>query len=395
MREGWELTTVANVCSRVTSGGTPRRQREGYYTYEGLGTPWAKTKELTDGYVSETEERITERAIAESAAKILPRDTVLMAMYGATVGKLGILARPMACNQACCALIVDSGVADHRFLFYRLLLDRPRLVGLANGAAQQNLSGSVIRDFKFPCPPLDEQRRIAGVLGALDDLIETNERLAQASDALTETLWWQLIGRRARSARSTVKDVAHVVLGGTPSRARPEYWGGEVAWINSGKANEFRVIEPSERITPAGYRSSSSKMMPRGTTLVAITGATLGQVSRLEVEACGNQSLVGVFADSLPVNDHLYYAIRAELPALLGHATGGAQQHVNKGNVEGLLIHFPNRELLECWHVSASPLLATTRELLIENSGLRRTRDELLPLLMSGAVSPGELAVAS
>lgn len=265
----------------------------------------------------------------------------------------------------------------------------------ASGSKILHTSPSRIEDFRFKLPPLERQHQIAGMLGALDDLIDTNQRLAADADALATALWWERIGNRDNLQRRQLGELARVVLGGTPSRARPELWDGDIAWLNSGKANDFRVISPSELITKQGYEASSTKLMPPGATLIAITGATLGQVTRLEIEACGNQSLVGVFAETDALNDHLYYAVRAEVPTLLGHATGGAQQHVNKGNIEGLLVTQPGDGVLQEWHQQAGPLLATTRELLLENDTLRSARDELLPLLMSGAVSPGEVTVAS
>lgn len=386
------MRSVSSLCARVTSGGTPSRANPDFFTEASDGIPWVKTKELADAVVLSTEERITEAAVAKSSAKRLPRDTVLMAMYGATVGKLGILGHPMTCNQACCAMIVNPEVGDHRFLFYRLLHDRERLIGLANGAAQQNLSGAVIKGFCFPCPPLAEQRAIAGVLGALDDLIETDLATARFTAQQADAAWDSTFQDAAVDLR--VADVASVVLGGTPNRARPDFWGGDIPWLNSGKANEFRVIAPSELITETGYASSSTKMMPSGTTLIAITGATLGQITRSEIAACGNQSLVGVFSEDPAMTDHLFFAVRHQIERLVASATGGAQQHINKGNVEDLLVARPDPEALARWHASASPLLSATADLLKEAQALRQTRDELLPLLMSGEVAVGELAVA-
>ena len=122
--------------------------------------------------------------MTNSSAKLLPEGTVVMAMYGATVGKLGILGRLMTCNQAACAMIVNPSAGSNRFLFYRLLHDRPALTSLANGAAQQNLSGQVIKAFRFPCPSVAEQRRIAGVLSVFDELIDINHRIADDCTSL-------------------------------------------------------------------------------------------------------------------------------------------------------------------------------------------------------------------
>jgi type I restriction enzyme S subunit len=183
----WRTRTLEAVCIRVTSGGTPSRSRHDFYV-DGVW-PWVKTQELQDRWIDQTDERITEEAVANSSAKVLPANTILLAMYGATVGQLGILRRPMACNQACCAMVVDPDRADFRFVFYQLRHSRSQLKSLATGAAQQNLSGALIRSLRLPFPPLPEQRAIASVLGALDDKIELNRRMCQTLEEMARALF--------------------------------------------------------------------------------------------------------------------------------------------------------------------------------------------------------------
>jgi len=185
--EGWTMRSIADVCERVTSGGTPSRTVPGYY--EGGRWPWVKTQELGDRWIDDTEEHVTDEAVSESSAKVLPASTLLMAMYGATVGKMGLLRAPMTCNQACCAMIVDPDKADHRFLYYSLLASRDMIKGLAVGAAQQNLSGESIKRMRLPFPPLPEQRRIAHILGTLDDKIELNRRMNKSLEEMARALF--------------------------------------------------------------------------------------------------------------------------------------------------------------------------------------------------------------
>ncbi len=187
---GSGIKSIADICIRVTSGGTPRRSTASFYE-DGIW-PWVKTKELTDGWLSHTEEYITDVAVASSSAKILPKDTILMAMYGATVGKLGILNRSMACNQACCAMIVDPKRANFRYLFYQLLRVRPQIKRLATGAAQQNLSGELIKSLRFTFPHLSRQHVVADCLGSLDDLIEAGRQKLKALQQHKQGLMQQL-----------------------------------------------------------------------------------------------------------------------------------------------------------------------------------------------------------
>ena len=183
----WQIRSVEDICVRVTSGGTPSRRGPAYYA--GGTWPWVKTQELQDKWIDDTEEHITEEAVASSSAKVLPAHTVLVAMYGATVGQLGILRRPMTCNQACSALIVNPAEADYRFLYFQLLQVRSQLKSLATGAAQQNLSGVLIKSLRLPFPPVEEQRAIAHMLGTLDDKIELNRRMNETLEAMARALF--------------------------------------------------------------------------------------------------------------------------------------------------------------------------------------------------------------
>ena len=161
--------------AETSSGGTPQRGVERYY---GGHIPWVKSGELPDGMIHETEESITEVGLSNSSARLLPSGTLLIAMYGATVGKLGILGMPAATNQAVCA-ITPSSVLDRGYLFYWLSKIRSSLVDASFGGAQPNISQSVVREIEIPLLNIADQRRIAGHLKAQLTAIEEARNAAQ------------------------------------------------------------------------------------------------------------------------------------------------------------------------------------------------------------------------
>ncbi|HGO5817995.1 Putative type I restriction enzyme specificity protein MPN_638 [Mannheimia haemolytica] len=183
----WNLFPLQEVCSRITSGGTPSRKNEDFYKNGSIC--WVKTKELENYYIYNTEEKITLDAIKHSSAKILPQNTILLAMYGATVGELGILSKEMSCNQACCALIVDTEKFDYRYVFYLLKLHKKEIQSLATGAAQQNLSAALIKDFTFGFPRLERQKKIADILESLDKKIQLNTQTTQTLEAIAQAIF--------------------------------------------------------------------------------------------------------------------------------------------------------------------------------------------------------------
>ena len=169
--EGWVWTTLSEV-GTWQSGGTPSRSNKSYY---GGNIPWLKTGDLNDGLISDIPESITEEAVANSSAKINPTDSVLIAMYGATIGKLGILTFPATTNQACCACIEYEAVAQ-MYLFYFLLSQRTAFIEKGGGGAQPNISKEIIVNTYIPLPPLSEQHRIVAEIKKWFTLIEQIEQ---------------------------------------------------------------------------------------------------------------------------------------------------------------------------------------------------------------------------
>ena len=151
----WVWTTLGEV-GTWQSGGTPSRSNKIYY---GGNIPWLKTGDLNDGVISDIPESITEEAVANSSAKINPTGSVLIAMYGATIGKLGILTFPATTNQACCACIEFNAITQ-LYLFYFLLSQRNEFIAKGGGGAQPNISKEIIVNTFIPLPPLSEQQRI-------------------------------------------------------------------------------------------------------------------------------------------------------------------------------------------------------------------------------------------
>jgi len=186
---GWRVAAIADLCEDVTSGGTPLRSNPDFFV--GGRVDWFKTGELKDSVLFEAAEKITDKGLEQSSAKLFPKDTVLMAMYGDgnTITRLGILANEAATNQACCAMLANRAVCEPRFLFYALRFHRDDFIRLASGGAQRNLSGMLIRRFALNLPPLPEQRAIAHILGTLDDKIELNRRMNETLEAMARALF--------------------------------------------------------------------------------------------------------------------------------------------------------------------------------------------------------------
>ena len=169
--ESWEWVRLGEL-GEWCSGATPSRQHPEYFGGE---IPWLKTGDLNDGYIKEVPESITDEGFQHSSTKINPIGSVLIAMYGATIGRLGILQIPATTNQACCACELFSGIYN-KYLFYFLLANRKNFIKQGAGGAQPNISKAKIIDTTMPLPPLAEQRRIVDKIEELQPDIDAYDK---------------------------------------------------------------------------------------------------------------------------------------------------------------------------------------------------------------------------
>lgn len=158
---------LGDICTRVSSGGTPLTSRKDYYGGE---IPWLRTQEVDYGVIESTELTISEEGLKSSAAKWIPANCVIVAMYGATAAKVAINRIPLTTNQACCNLEIDPKQAIYRFVFHWICNEYQRLRALGEGS-QSNLNARKVKTYPVPVPPIEEQARIVGILDKFDTLV--------------------------------------------------------------------------------------------------------------------------------------------------------------------------------------------------------------------------------
>lgn len=178
--KGWEVKKLGEV-AETTSGGTPAKAHNEYY--EGGTIPWLRSGEVSQGLIYKTELFITQAGLDNSSAKIIPVNSVAIAMYGATVGEVGIIKAPMSTNQAVCSIFPNESVTPI-YLLYFLRAMKPHYINIAAGGAQPNISQAIIRNTKLPLPPLSLQQSFAAQIEA----IEQQKALIRKSLEDTRTL---------------------------------------------------------------------------------------------------------------------------------------------------------------------------------------------------------------
>jgi type I restriction enzyme S subunit len=437
------------------------------------GVPLVKIKNVTPPVVDIQDVQRVPHSVITGNGRIkryaLEKGDILIAMTGATVGKVGRMpdtSETFYLNQRVGKVFLDKpDKADYDFIYYVLSQETHvrEMFGIAHGSAQANISGSQIESLEIPLPPITEQRRIAAILGTLDDKIELNRRMNRTLERIAAAIfksWFidflpvrakqrartqtgdpvrakadlpaaqgtaQAGGRDPLAAVSgtaqagglppeiadlfpdsfqdsplgpipkgwtpgTIKDCCEKVQnGGTPKRSEPSYWTpATIPWLTSGEVRQTIVIRTGNAISELGFENSSTKWFPSGSTAVALYGATAGQVCLIAEPMTTNQAVCGL----IPKPNHRYfnYFVLTSSESSLAHqASGSAQQNISKGLVERTTVVIPPLSILKEFEKLTASLFDKWILNLRCNDSLSRTRDTLLPKLLSGEI---ELPVA-
>ena len=334
----WETWKMCHGFGKTGSGTTPKADETDYYD-DGT-VAWVTTAELREELIKNTEMRVTDKAFRDhSALKLFPTGTLLVAMYGATIGRVAILAVPACTNQACCALFEPKAFSV-RFIFYWLLAFRDPIIQLSSGGGQPNISQEKVRSLKVPVPSLEKQSNITSFLdrqtAKIDVLIERKTRLidllnekrtAVITQAVTKGLnpdvsmgdsgieWLREVPEHWEIKRT--KHVAVLESGHTPSRQHPEYWENcTVPWFTLADVWQLRndkrdyVSQTKEKVSELGLAHSSARKLPAKTVILSRT-ASVGFAGIMQVSMATTQDFVNWICGPEIIPEYLLYVFRS------------------------------------------------------------------------------------
>ena len=187
----WQKLKLAEFC-KTGSGSTPSRSKAS--DYYGGTIPWVKSGELKEQEICDTVEKVTKKALAETAIKMVPKGALLIAMYGATVGRMAFLGTDATMNQAVCHIITDHSACEVRYLFYCLQNMIPQLLNKRVGGGQPNINQQIIKNLEIPLPPLAEQKRIAAILDKADAIRRKRQAAIKLADDFLRATFLDMFG---------------------------------------------------------------------------------------------------------------------------------------------------------------------------------------------------------
>ena len=360
--DGWVATTLGDL-GRWSSGGTPSKRKSKYY---GGDIPWVRTGDLRDNEIFDVEGRISSEGLANSSAKEFPSGTLLVAMYGATIGRTGMLRIPATTNQACAALLPDPVTEDMMpFLwwFFRHKVEDFRAVG--QGGAQPNISQTVIKASAIDLLPLPEQRRIVAKLDRLsarsaaarDHLARTTKLATRAKQAILEAAFSGRLTEDWREAHehsleeTIVGDIARVSSGyGFPKKFQGKSQGrfpfAKVSDLSVAfRTNRGRLATAANYVDDVDLAAMRARPVPAGSTAFAKIGEALKLNRRalLEQDAILDNNCMALSPDETRISREFLFLFMHTVD-LAPFSVATTVPSVRRGNVENLPILLPEPE---------------------------------------------------
>lgn len=352
----WEIKRLDEVAT-VQGGSTPSTDEDEYW---GGDIPWATPTDLTElqgNTISDTEDKITEAGLESTSTHVLPPYSVLLTSR-ASIGKCAVNTVPMATNQGFQSLIPGEKL-NTWYLYYVITEMAPYLESLGAGSTFSEISKRVVQRVQIPVPPMEEQLRIATIMDTIDQKIRTTGKSLQYVNRVKRGVMEYLFTEgyenhpdysegkygeypAAWDVINIDEGAVQIQAGGTPSTDKPEYYGGEIPWVKTGELSQRRITETEEMITQEGLENSTARLFSPGTVLVAMYGATTGEVAMLETEATTNQACCGIVTDYEILNSRfLYHQLEYFKRQLASLGAGSGQQNISKGIIQKFDIYAP------------------------------------------------------
>lgn len=409
----WKEYKLGDICNKVTSGGTPNTRKNEYYAGK---IPWLRTQEVNFNRIYDAEIKITEEGLNNSSAKWIPENSVIIAMYGATAGKVAINKIPVTTNQACCNLIIDDDKADYRFIYYNILSRFSSIANMAVGGAQQNLNAGMIKDLPVSLPDLQTQTAIAEILSSLDDKIELNNKINQELENLAQTLFKQWFidfefpNENGEPYKSSGGEMVDSELGEIPKGWEVSKFGDVIDIINgfAFKSKDFNDISTEGILKIRNINGTvvdivntdfvSSEVVSKlnnkfkikaGDILIAMTGAEVGKIG-VTPENDKSLWLNQRVGKVVPKNKtqvpfiHTMFNVLNLTEIVRNKAMGSAQPNISSQGIENIKLLIPSTNLINEYSAMFIDKFELFYKSLGENQKLGDLRDTLLPKLISG-----------
>lgn len=372
-----------------------------------------------DGKINAKEfAHLSEEDYIKWTKRVTPQYGDIVFSYEATLGRYALIPKDFyGCLGRRLAIIRNvSKDIDTLWLYYYFLSPEWKQFiqsKIIKGSTVNRISVEDFPTYTVPNISITVQRKIANILSKIDEKIALNNNIndnLQQQAILLYDYWFTQFdfpdanGKPYYSSGNKMtwnnqlkkniplswkvkplKAICEICLGGTPSTTVSKYWNGSISWLNSGEIAQFPVVSSEKKITQLGLENSPTKLMSKNTTVISITGNI--RASILALDACANQSVVGILENEIFKSPFIYQNMLRLLKHYTSISTGNCQKHISKGAIEESLVCIPDSIVLKQYYSLSEPIYKQMHEIALENQHLTELRDWLLPMLMNGQVT--------
>jgi type I restriction enzyme S subunit len=343
---------LRDVCT-FRSGGTPSKSNSEFW---GGDIPWISPKDMKTTVLDSAQDFITLKGVEGSATSLVPKGSIL------TVVRSGILAhtvpfavagRSLAFNQDIKAIQVTSDQVTSEYVYWFLRSKEPEILarGVKKGATVHSVQSGFLEKLVIPVLPRAEQQKIVDLLARAENIVQIRRDAEEKAKEIIPALFLDMFGDPAANPKGwdvkRVDGLTSVGTGGTPSRKRPDYYGGTIPWVKTAEVEESTINTTGESITVKALEETNCKIFPVGTIVIAMygQGQTRGRTGILGIEAATNQACAAV----LPSNEidglFLYWVFRLQYERLRAMGRGGNQANLNLSMIKSFKVPVPSRAL--------------------------------------------------
>jgi type I restriction enzyme, S subunit len=377
-RPNWEQLLFGDVVKKILGGGTPPRAVPAYWNGN---IPWATVKDYASFTGTDTQERITELGLKNSASNLIPSGTLITSTRMA-LGKAVIYNVPVSINQDLKAIFPNERITT-AYLYHWFESKRDYIVQRGSGSTVLGMTLDDLKKIPIEFPrDKSEQTAIATALSDADALITSLEKLIDKKRNIKQGAMQELLKPKRGACWTTNKigKLADCFSGGTPLTSVPSFYGGNISWITSSDLNKHFIFEVNGKITKEGLLNSSAKMIPPETVLVALYGATAGVCALSKITAAINQAILALIPHAQLNHLFLYYKLSLLKDWIITTYTQGGQPNLSGDIIKCIELSYPSLEEQE---MTARVLQEMDTELVLLEKTLLKLRNIKLSMMQS------------
>ena len=381
---GFRWTLLTHV-ARLESGHTPSRRKPEYWNGD---IPWIGIRDATANHgrvIYSTNQSITEEGVANSSTRVLPAGTVCLSRT-ASVGYVVTMGSPMATSQDFVNWFCGPELLS-RYLHYILVSEQESIRRFAHGSVHPTVYYPEAKAFYVCIPRPKEQAAIVAILGALDDKIAVNDRIAATTLALVDSIFDSIVAGIVPGP-DTFGSVAEVFGGGTPRTSEPNHWDGVIAWTTptdvTGLGSPY-LFHTKRTITESGLDNCASRLNPAGSIFMT-SRATIGAFAVPQIPAAVNQGFIVVVPPRRELRWWLFHEMRSRLDEMISLANGSTFLELSRKNFKTIPVRLGREGAISRFDAQANPLHERAAKGAEESKTLTKLRDAILPKLLSGEI---------